>query len=84
MVGWNPGRDPFPTKDVTAIREFRFLDELKFVRHAEVHLDKVPRSLWQLAGDFRASMIVSMVDGTERTMTIKAPKGLFTDLASVP
>lgn len=84
MAGWKPGVDPFPTKVVTAICEFRFLDELKLVRHAEVHLDKVPQSLWQLAGDFRAAMTVSMIDGTERNITIKAPRGLYTDLASVP
>lgn len=84
MPNWNPGPDPFPSGDVRRINDFEYLDELKFVRHAKVHVKKSPESLWQLATNFRATMQVELKDGTFYPLTIRAPRGLFTDLASVP
>lgn len=81
---WNPGPDPFPPGEIKKITDFEFLDELKFVCHAEVHVKKVPESLWQLAADFRARMKVHPVQGAARQITLTAPRGMFTDLASVP
>ena len=84
MAGWNPGPDPFPADDFKEITDFTYLDELKFVRHANIHVDKTPASLWQLSADFRASMTVHPVNGSPYPLTIKAPRGMFTDLSSVP
>ena len=82
---WNPGNDPFPQTKIKKITDFKYLDELKFVRHATVHVNKVPESLWQLAADFRVRMTIHPKDGSApKTITLKAPKGMYTDLASVP
>lgn len=58
MADRNPGPDPFPPVDVEAIAGFRYLDELAFDRHARVRVDKTPRSLRQLAADFRVRRTV--------------------------
>lgn len=84
MAAWNPGPDPFPTGKIEKIADFEYLDELKFLRHAKVHVDKTPRSLWQLSANFRVSMTVHPKAGDPYPLTIKAPRGLHTDLASVP
>lgn len=81
---WNPGVSPFPIREVRKITDFNYLDELKFVRHAKVHVNKTPRSLWQLSADFRARMTIHPKGANPYALTIKAPKGLYTDLASVP
>jgi hypothetical protein len=83
-MAWNPGPDPFPTGEIRKIRDFEYLDELKLVRHAKVHVKKPPESLWQLSANFRARMTVYPKQGTPYPVTIKAPRGLYTDLASVP
>lgn len=83
MAQWNPGPDPFPAGDIKKITNVEYLDELKFVRHAQVHAKK-SGSLWQLAANFRASMTVHPEDGAPYALTIRAPRGLYTDLASVP
>ena len=84
MAPWNPGRNPFPHQPITRITGFEYLDELKFVRHATVHVDKQPKSLWQLSADFRVRLIVHPAGGEPYPTTIRAPRGLYTDLASVP
>ena len=84
MPGWNPGPDPFPAAAIERITDLEYLDELKFVRHAQVHTDKTPRSLWQLSDRFRARMTVHSKAGEPLPLTIEAPRGLYTDLASVP
>ncbi len=84
MALWNPGQDPFPATAITDITGLEYLDELKFARHARVHVKKTPQSLWQLSADFRAGMTVHPKDGDPYPLTIKAPRGLYTDLASVP
>ena len=84
MPGWNSGPDPFPSSDIRKITNFEYLDELKFVRHAKVHVNKAPKSLWQLAANFRVRMTVERKDRSSYSLTVKAPRGLFTDLASVP
>ena len=84
MAPWNPGPDPFPAGAVDSITDFEYLDELKLVRHAQVHVKKPPESLWQLSADFRARMTVHPKDGAAYPLTLKAPRGLYTDLASVP
>jgi hypothetical protein len=84
MAPWNPGPDPFPAGEVEDITEFEYLDELKFVRHAKVHVDKTPKSLWQLSADFRVSMTVHPREADAYQLTIKVPRGMFTDLSSVP
>ena len=60
------------------------MDELKLVRHAKVHAEKTPKSLWQLSAQFRARMTVKPKEGDPYSLTIKAPRGLYTDLSSVP
>ena len=84
MVTWNPGSDPFPDGDIRRITDFQYLDELKFVRHAQAHVKKPPLSLWQLSANFRAHMRVHPKNGDAYSLTIRAPRGLVTDLASVP
>lgn len=84
MPTWDPGPNPFPTGDVLRITGFEYLDELQLVRHARVHVDKVPRSLWQLASDFRVRMTIHPRAGDPYPLTIVAPRGMYTDLASVP
>lgn len=84
MAPWNPGPDPFPAGEIDKITDFEYLDELKFVRHAQVHVKKTPQSLWQLSANFRVRMIVHPKNGNAYSQTIKAPRGLYTDLASVP
>lgn len=84
MPGWNPGADPFPATTIDKITDLEYLDELKFVRHATVHTDKTPRSLWQLSANFRVRMTAHPEDGEPYALTIEAPRGLHTDLASVP
>lgn len=84
MANWNPGPDPFPGGEIDDITGFEYLDELKFVRHAKVHVNKTPKSLWQLSADFRARMTVHPKQGSAYELTLKAPRGLYTDLASVP
>lgn len=84
MVDWRPGRDPFPAGEIDDITNFKYLDELKFARHAQVHVKKTPQSLWQLSAQFRVSMTVHPKGGNPYPLTIKAPRGLYTDLASVP
>lgn len=84
MVAWNPGPNPFPAGKIDNITDFQYLDELKFVRHAQVHVNKTPKSLWQLSANFRARMTVHPKDDDAYSLTIKAPRGLYTDLASVP
>jgi hypothetical protein len=44
----------------------------------------VPKSLWQLSADFRAKVTVHPREGAARRVTLRAPRGMFTDLASVP
>ena len=56
MARWNPGQDPFPATAITDITDLEYLDELKFARHARVHVKKTPQSLWQLSADCRAGM----------------------------
>ena len=84
MPDWKPGPDPFPTGEIDEIADFTYLDELKFVRHAKVHVDKEPKSLWQLSADFRATMTVRPKQGASYSLTLKAPRGMYTDLSSVP
>ncbi len=84
MPNWNPGPDPFPSVEIKKISDFQYFDELKFVRHAKVHVKKTPESLWQLSANFRARMTVHPKNGAPYPLTIRAPRGLYTDLASVP
>ena len=84
MAEWNPGPDPFPATAIDKISDFEYLDELRFVRHAQVHVNKTPRSLWQLSAPFRARFTVQPKVGEPYPLTIEAPRGLYTDLASVP
>jgi len=53
------------------ITDLEYLDKLRFLRHGPGH--------WQLLSDFRVKILV---DGVPRTLT--APRGMMTDLASVP
>ncbi|MDA0229936.1 MAG: DUF1353 domain-containing protein [Proteobacteria bacterium] len=84
MSEWEPGADPFPQDKVEKITDLTYAGELSFVRHAKVHLDRPPNSLWQLAGDISATMTVHLENGTSYSVTVTAPRGLYTDLASVP
>ena len=44
-----------------------------------MHVDKTPRSLWQLSARFRASITVYPKAGAAYELTIEAPSGLHTD-----
>lgn len=83
-MNWNPAPSPFPAGPINTIKKFEYLDELKLVLHSQVHVDMVPKSLWQLAGDFRARLTIRPKQGAEQTVIVTAPRGMFTDLASVP
>ena len=84
MSEWEPGDNPFPEGKIERVSSLSYFGELKFVRHAKVHLDKPPTSQWQLAADFGASMTVHPKEGEAYTLTVTAPRGLYTDLSSVP
>ncbi len=83
---WDPGDCPFPDTAVAAIEDFKYENELHMVRH-HAPPDDAPDSLWQLSEDFTVSMIChpeggGPADGFVHTVT--APRGMYTDLASVP
>jgi hypothetical protein len=84
MAAWDPGPDPFPSGKITKVTDFEYLDELKFVYHAKVHVDKTPKSRWQVDADFRVRMTVRPKNGAPYPLSIRVPQGMFTDLASVP
>jgi hypothetical protein len=84
MVTWNPGPNPYPIGKIDKITDFEYLDVLKFVRHAKVHVNKTPKSLWQLSADFRVRLTVHPKVGNPYPLTIQAPRALYTALASVP
>ena len=42
MAEWEPGPDPFPAGKVRKVTDIRYIGELKFVRHAKMHLKKKP------------------------------------------
>ena len=89
MPSWIPGNDPFPSTPVSKISDFQYQNELHFVRHATVHVDKVPKSLWQVSEDFRVTMKVHTKKTRSKELEINdwditVPQGMFTDLASVP
>ncbi len=76
--------NPFPPTKIARITHFKYLDELKFVRHAQVHVKKPPKSLWQLSANFSVRMRGHPKQGSAYSLTITAPRGLYTDLSSVP
>lgn len=76
MAAWEPRPNPFPAGKIDGVTDFEYQDELKFVRHARVHIDKTPRSLWQLSADFRVRMTVHPKASDPYPLTIKAPRGL--------
>ena len=71
MSGWEPGADPFPQEKIDKITGISYVGEMRFVRHAKAHLD-TPKSLWQLTGDFGASMTVHPKNGTPYSLMITA------------
>ena len=71
-MSWTPGPDPYPRGPITDLSGFDYLDELHFVRHAKVHVNKTPRSLWQLAADFRVRMTVYAEGQSPYQVTITA------------
>ena len=83
MSGWEPGANPFPQEKIDKITGISYVGEMRFVRHAKAHLD-TPKSLWQLTDDFGASMTVHPTSGSPYSLTITAPRGLYTDLFSLP
>lgn len=82
-MAWEPGPDSFPDGDIDKITDFAYLDELHFVRHAKAP-PETSESLWQLARDFRVSCTVHPAEGDPYPVTLTAPQGMYTDLASVP
>ncbi len=84
MVDWNPGSDPFPDREIKAITDFEFLDDLRFIRRSRPLTQTPKHPLWQLTSPFRARMILHPKAGRPYRLTIKAPRGLYTDLSSVP
>lgn len=79
---WSP--DPYPKTEIERVSDFKYLDELLFVRHAKVHVNKPPKSIWQLAQKFRVSLTVHPKDENPYPLDLEAPRGMMTDLASVP
>ena len=77
MSGWEPGPNPVPEEKIERITDLAYVGELNFVRHAKVHLDKPPKSLWQLTGDFSATMTVHPKTGAAYALTITAPRAGF-------
>jgi Protein of unknown function (DUF1353) len=84
MANWNPGPNPFPAGKIKKISHFEYLDELRFLYHAKIHVKKVPKTHWQLTADFRVRMTLHPSEGSPAALTITVPRGMHTDLASVP
>jgi hypothetical protein len=80
---WTPGTDPFPADPVKEITDFAYVGELHFVRHAKAP-PETSDSLWQLAKPFGATFTVHFEGGGTKAWKITAPRGMYTDLASVP
>jgi hypothetical protein len=80
---WKPGKDPFPAQPAAKITDFAYVGELHFVRHAKAP-PQTSDSLWQLARPFGATFTVHLADGATKPWKLTAPRGMYTDLASVP
>ena len=83
---WDPNPNPFPAFEIEPIADFRFHDELRFVRHRHAPAT-APDSWWQLSADFRVSMILrerGAPPDQAFVHEITAPRGMYTDLSSVP
>ena len=73
-------RNPFPATPIRSVAALSYVGELKFVRHASTsHGER-----WQLSADFGALMCVQPKFGLAYNWEITAPRGMYTDLASVP
>jgi hypothetical protein len=82
-MSWNPPADPFPGIAIKSIGGFEYLDELNFRRHAKSP-PETSDSLWQLAADFSVRFELELADGSKKKLELTAPRGMYTDLASVP
>ena len=84
MAHWNPGQNPYPAGKIKKISDFECLDELRFRYCPKNHFQKIPKTHWQVISDFRVKMTVHPVQGSPVELTITVPRGMHTDLASVP
>ena len=77
---WTPGPNPFPADPDAPvdITDFRYVDKLHLVRHETARAGSTG-SDWQLTKDYRVTF---RLNGQPAQIT--APRGMFTDLASVP
>ncbi len=82
-MSWSPPTDPFPGVETSRITGFEYLHELDFRMHAKAP-PETSDSQWQLAADFSVRFELKLADGTTNTVTLTAPRGMYTDLASVP
>ncbi len=81
--GYVADGDPFPEFEQIAFRNFDWQSQLMFLRHRHAP-PSAPDSAWQLLADFTVSFDMEDATGQVSSWSLTAPRGMFTDLSSVP
>lgn len=80
--------DPYPPNSHFRIVDFRYVDHLQLVRYNARPKLSPPNSTWQLAEDYAVEIDIDYLDAVgqrrQECWRVKAPRGLYTDLSSVP
>lgn len=79
--------DPYPPTSDFRIRDFRYVDHLQLVRYNARPKGSAPGSDWQLAESYTVEIDIDYDRSGElrrETWRITAPRGLYTDLSSIP
>jgi hypothetical protein len=80
--------DPYPPNCDFRIVDFRYVDHLQLVRYNARPKNSDPSSDWQLAEDYAVEIDIDYRDASsqhkQECWTVVAPRGLYTDLSSVP
>jgi hypothetical protein len=80
--------DPYPPSSDFRIVDFRYIDHLQLVRYNARPKSSEPNSSWQLAQHYAVEIDIDYRDVSgqrkEECWRVMAPRGLYTDLSSVP
>jgi len=80
--------DPYPPNSHFRIVDFRYVDHLQLVRYNARPEHSPPSSSWQLSEYYAVEIDIDYRDGAgqrrQECWRVKAPRGLYTDLSSVP
>ncbi len=80
--------DPYPPNSDFRIVNFRYVDHLQLVRYNARPKHSAPSSNWQLAEDYTVEIDIDYRDASgqrkQECWLVVAPRGLYTDLSSVP